>query len=389
MPHTEADASALLLQMLAVFGALVGRTAHFTVGGTRHFLNLYVVLVGSSAKSRKGTSWGVVRKIFEWVEVDFVRNNIASGLSSGEGLIHRVRDERATPSPSSGRPMTDPGVLDKRLVVVEGEFASVLKVATRDGNTLSPTLRNAWDGESLESLTKNSAEKATDPHIAVIGHISDTELRSSLGDTEQANGFANRFLIAKVFRSKYLPQGGSVDEGALTSEVSNLTAALVHARVVGEMRRDADADRLWEEVYPWLSRDRFGLCGAITARAEAQTMRLACLFALLDEAETIGEVHLAAALEVWLYCEDSANEIFGNAIGNRVADVIDKALGARTDGMTRTEISQLFSGNCKKRELDFALDLLRTAGRASSRTEESKGGRPVEKWFAVGNENIQ
>ena len=38
------------------------------------------------------------------------------------------------------------GVRDKRLLVFEGEFAQVLRVMRRDGNTLSGILRNAWDG---------------------------------------------------------------------------------------------------------------------------------------------------------------------------------------------------------------------------------------------------
>ena len=57
-PHTEAQPEALLLQLLAAFGNLIGPAPHCMVGSTRHALNLFVVLVGESSKARKGTTGG-------------------------------------------------------------------------------------------------------------------------------------------------------------------------------------------------------------------------------------------------------------------------------------------------------------------------------------------
>jgi len=82
-PNTEADPAAILLQFLAAFGALVGRGPHYLVEGDEHHANLYVLLVGATAKGRKGTSWGRVRQIFERM-TDWKPH--ASGLSSGEGI---------------------------------------------------------------------------------------------------------------------------------------------------------------------------------------------------------------------------------------------------------------------------------------------------------------
>ena len=62
-------------------------------------------------------------------------------------------------------------------MVVESEFASILKQTQRTGNTLSVILRNAWDGATLRSLTKNSPLKATAPHVSVVGHCTIEELR--------------------------------------------------------------------------------------------------------------------------------------------------------------------------------------------------------------------
>ena len=90
-PHTEADPAAILVQTLVSFGALVGRGPHYRVEGDKHHANLYALMVGATAKGRKGTSWGRVREIFERIEE---WKHHVSGLSSGEGVKFHVRDAR-------------------------------------------------------------------------------------------------------------------------------------------------------------------------------------------------------------------------------------------------------------------------------------------------------
>ena len=104
--------------------------------------------------------------------------------------------------------ITDQGVTDKRLFVVESEFASALRAAQRQGSTLSATIREAWDSGNLRTLTKNDPITATGAHICIVGHITADELRAELTATDSANGFANRFLFVAVKRSKLLPFGG-------------------------------------------------------------------------------------------------------------------------------------------------------------------------------------
>ena len=62
-PHTEADPAAILTQLLVCCGALIGRDAYFQVEATRHHPNEFLVLVGDSAKARKGSSFDHVAKL--------------------------------------------------------------------------------------------------------------------------------------------------------------------------------------------------------------------------------------------------------------------------------------------------------------------------------------
>src|SRR5262249_18350985 len=91
-PSTEADPVALLAQTLVAFGNVIGRGAHFTVGGDDTHAHELAVLVGRTSKARKGTSWGRVIRLFHEAAEEWASERVQSGLSSGEGVIWAVRD---------------------------------------------------------------------------------------------------------------------------------------------------------------------------------------------------------------------------------------------------------------------------------------------------------
>lgn len=193
------------------------------------------------------------------------------------------------------------------------------------------------------------------------------------------NGFANRFLFARVTRARVLPFGG--DRPDLTGIATRLGKVIAkrHAeRVIGWSKPAAD---IWIEVYPELSEGRPGLIGAVTSRAEAQTLRLALTYALLDGATAIEEAHIKAALAVWDYCDASAASIFGRTVGDPVADEIMVMLKGAPDGLNRTDISNAFGRNRSSDEIGRALASLQAAGRVRVESTPT-GGRPAERWFS-------
>ncbi len=395
-PHSEADPLGLAVQLLAGVGSIIGRGPHFLVEGDEHHVNTFSVLLGATSKGRKGTSWGRVRQVLALVDPTWAEKRIQSGLSSGEGLIWAVRDaimkmekvrakEKGDP-PTYTQVVADPGIEDKRLIVQEGEFASVLRVLQRDGNTLSAIVRNAWDGrETLQSLTKNSLAKATKAHITIVGHITVSEVRRYLDRTELGNGFANRYCWFCIKRSKVLPEGGSLDPIELMPLIETLRPRVASARELGRIHFDAEARELWRAAYGFLSEGRPGMFGAVTARAEAQCLRWALLYALLDGAREIRAQHLWAAFGLWAYAEESAQFVFGDALGDPMADEILRALRNNPGGMARTAIRNTFSNNKSGEAIGRALGLLAEHGLARPLTTTLTGdrGRPAEIWVAT------
>ncbi len=383
-PHSESDPVAVLIQFLACAGSIIGSCPFYQVEGTRHRANLFGVLVGESAKARKGTSWDRISEIVRIADERWYSERAKSGLSSGEGLINEVRDEhKKWNAKDNAWEIIDPGISDKRLMVTEPEFASLLAVAERHGSTISSVIRKAWDGGKLATLTRSSSLCATGAHISIIGHITEDELRARLTRTDTANGFGNRFLFLLVRRSKMLPFGGD----ALADEVifslgERLKAAIASASIIGRVGWTSSARDAWKTIYGRLSEGQPGLLGAVTSRAEAQSVRLALIYALLDGASNIDLPHIKAALAVWEYAEASAAHIFGASLGDPVADEILRAIQNSPEGVSRTAIRDLFGRNQSGDRIGAALALLITRGRARFEKRIS-GGRPLEVWSAV------
>jgi hypothetical protein len=375
-PHTEADPVAILIQALVATGNLFGRTAHWVVESDKHYCVLNCVLVGDTARARKGVSWRRVKSVLE--DVDSTWPQPASGLSSGEGLIYAVRDASRGP-----RGKVDRGVTDKRLLVVEEEFVRPLVCAKREGNILSAVVRAAFDTGDLRNLTRNSPDKATGAHISIIGHVTRQELLRHLDQTDYANGYANRILWPCVRRSKELPDGGQSHALDFSRVDSQLQAALKFCDPPPELRRDPEAAELWHSEYSRLSGSGPGLIGAVLSRGDAYVMRIATVYAVLDCSNLIKPCHLQAALAVWKYCEDSAHFIFGDILGDPEADTILAALKqAGANGLNRTQISELFARNKSSAQIERALVFLHTNGRVEQRITPSGGGRRIETWFA-------
>jgi hypothetical protein len=137
-------------------------------------------------------------------------------------------------------------------------------------------------------------------------------------------------------------------------------------------------------VYPDLSSGKPGLLGAVISRAEAQVMRLACLYAVMDKSNTITTKHLLAAIALWDYCEASARYIWGDATGDPVADRILGGVRHTDGGLSRTEISGLFLRHVSSSRIDLALVSLEALN-LIQRIKQETGGRPVERWTAIAN----
>ncbi|WAM35593.1 helix-turn-helix transcriptional regulator [Caldicellulosiruptor acetigenus] len=379
---TEAAPEALLINFLVAFGNMVGRRAWLEVGGDRHYPNLFAVLVGDTASGRKGSSWSIIERVFEKVDQSYILNNVRNGTVSGEGIIYHVRDPIFKWDKNSETyEMIDPGVEDKRLLIIESEFASLLRVMKREGNTLSPLLRNAWDGKAkLETLSKTNYARATNAHISLIGHITFDELKKELSDVEKMNGFGNRFLWLCVRRSKLLPNPPQIPEDKLTG-LGLWIKDMVAKAPEGPISKTDAAKEVWALIYEKYADKGEGETAALIGRAEAQILRLSLIYALMDGSDRITPEHICTARLVWDYCQKSVEFIFSEFNREKESSMVLNLLTALKDKpLSQSEIAiNVFKGHITANKLVKLLKKLNAQGLIEAKKEKT-AGRPKTLW---------
>ncbi|MFE2186886.1 DnaB-like helicase N-terminal domain-containing protein [Streptomyces sp. NPDC059455] len=370
-PTSEADPIAVLVNLLSAAGAAIGRRPHLMVGNDRHPCLIWALTIGPTSSGRKGSATSTARRVLSEALPDFFGpEHTPRGLNSGEGLIEYVKDDDSEDASHAS--------VDKRLWVLESEYAVTMSRGRREGSSLPGVLRQAWDGDSLGSMVRDSL-KATDPHIAILGHITPEEFRAKMQDSEMAGGTYNRFLPIFCHRNLILP--GS--RGASPELVDNLAAGwrtvLADAASVEEVKFSPDAWSLYcDEVYPALSEDDSagGVIAQFTARAAPYVQRAAMVYALCDHTDTIAEHHMRAAWHLLDYARASAVHLLGNVSGDPKVDKLATAVrAAGAEGLTGEQVRKLFKSTGKAERERLTAALLDLPG--YSRTQKPTAGRPT------------
>lgn len=364
-PHTEADPVGLLGSLLATVGACMSHQK-FIYQGSAQGPNIFVVLVGDTATGRKGTAGSIIRDIMSAAYQPWEKLVVA-GLGSGEALVTHLKRLEGE---------------EHRALVLESEFGRLLTVMSREGSTLSPVVRDAWDGAPIGRFLAREQALVTWHHVGILAHVTPIELRAKLDTAEAANGFGNRFAWLAVRRTRLVPFP-EMPRTAASPYLRDLHDAIVDAQTPGELKWSPEARERWEVLYSSIAlRAPYGVTGSLLARTEAQVARFALLYALLDRSETVDIDHLLAAEAVWSYAEQSVRHIFGQSTGNRMADAL---LDYLRDGPMGWEQAKRALGARTAADLREAVKYLETLGLAEVRTGAPVGrGRPERVISGVG-----
>ena len=274
-------------------------------------------------------------------------------------------------------------------LIMEPEWAQLSSVGRREGATLSPLIRQGWDGDVLTLRTVGTRRPESRGRARFAGRPCHCRrIRAKLTDLEIANGFANRHAFVLVRRLKLLPDGGGVDGMVLEHLGQRTKQALVDAHQCARMSRSSEAKHLWEQLYFQMARDEpDGLVGSVIARDSAQALRLSMIYALTDGSPVIERHHLEAAWSAWSYCRQSASWIFGNASGNRIVDRLWSALeGAGDSGLDRTQIHEVFGRNVHAPQINAAIQWLAERDHAfdprrSTAVVRTTNGKSSTRWI--------
>lgn len=392
---TETNAYAIAANFMAYLSCAAGRGVYLPIGNTRHHARLFCLHIGRSGRGRKGDAVSLVLRIDEALRAmdsRFAPQVHRGGLSTREGLAALIHDGYR-----QGR-QDVPAIEDKRLWVVESEFANVLHQGRRDGNTLSAALRDCWDGVDLKPATKTNRVYANNPHVCLSGAISPSELTALMSARELTNGFANRFLMIWAERTRMLPFPKETPQTTVEHLAARTREMLAFVRADrhgdrNHLRMDLSPQAQWRyaQLYRGELNDDLGdgVVGALLERRAPMLLRLAMLMALTDLQTRIDAQHLDAAMAWVRHATASIRFVFVSAADEaklaQVLELSNRVLAfLRERGQaTRSQISsECFRGKASKTQIDATLGHLMASTPSKitvQRTERSDGapGAPL------------
>ncbi|MBK7989842.1 MAG: hypothetical protein IPK05_06985 [Comamonadaceae bacterium] len=371
---TETNPFAIAANFITYLSCAIGRGVYLPIGNTWHHNRIFCLHIGRSGRGRKGDAVQLVLRIDQALrELDyrFAPQIHRGGLSSREGLVALMHDGYR-----QGKHEI-PAVDDKRLWVVESEFANVLHQGRRDGNTLSAALRDCWDGVDLKPATKSNRLYASHPHVCLSGAISPSELTGLMNARELTNGFANRFLMIWAERTRILPFPKETPRATVERLARKTLGVLAFVRADRHEERDhlrmelsPQAQWRYAQLYRSELNEDVGdaTVGALLERRAPMLLRLAMLLALTDLQTRIDVPHIDAAMAWIRHATASVRYVFVSAADEaKLAQVLEmsnrvQAFLRERGQATRSQISsECFRGKVPKAVIDASLEHLLAA----------------------------
>jgi hypothetical protein len=373
--NSEAPPAGVAMALLSFISASAGRGLYLPVGDDFHHPLLMFVHVARTNLG-KGVSFGLLRRVKRVIRDSFLvtcpgllAHEHTGGLSTREGLAALIPDARPNKEGD-----LEGGTEDKRAFIVESEFANVLTLARRQGNTISTALRDCWDGADLSPLTKNDRISCTDPHVALLANITPSELTNLLTPGDVNNGFANRLLFVLAESGKSIPDPQPCPQPEVDDLARRIADVVTWAK--GSYPADKDSRRmelsesakaLRNAHYERLKRPiDEPFLAALLARGRAHVLRLAMLFAICDKSLVIDDKHFLAALAWVTLWQQSCLFIFRRVANEAKAEktTADAAkliqyLTEKQTAVSRTDISKAcFGGHASAGRISAAVELL-------------------------------
>jgi len=365
---TEANPVAVMAGAMAWLSSAMGRNIGLFAGNAWHGIRLNTVHVGRSSVGRKGDSLALLKRTIKAMateRTELLPKKHEGGLSTREGLAMLIHDDYY-----AGKEMIE-GIIDKRLFVIEEEFCNVLSQSKREGNTLSACVRGLFDGVSIQPAAK-SGVWASNPHIAIHGCITPTELRTKMSEGEMGNGFANRFMIFWAERTciNAFPRRASDDEvDGLAEKFRDVIEFGLSGYPIGKdtvtLKLLPGARAAYEQAYREFNTPHPGgerITGLLARRAPI-LLRMAGLFAITDRTLEISAQHIQAAHAWMAYFAQSVHFIFPPSTNSAEHETLrnehSEKLNAWLKGkgwQARTAITrECFAGHVNAPAVDAAL----------------------------------
>ena len=163
--------------------------------------------------------------------------------------------------------LEDEGVAEKRLFLLESEFARLLSVAERRDNTTSAVLQASY-GTRVTRGRWRRTRRTGDGRARDAGRSHHAwRAESQAGRRRSHQRLRQPVPVRLLARSKLLPDGDSVPDDVVRGLGEMVAGVFPVAKCVTRVELNPDAKGLWREQYEQLSSPPVGMLGDVLARA--------------------------------------------------------------------------------------------------------------------------
>jgi hypothetical protein len=359
---TEAADEFLFAGLLTIIGAMLGRRCYIWMA-KEVYPNIYVVIVGDTARTRKTTAISYAEETQKGVDPNVI---FSSGISTTQGLISMLQlpsakeledfDEAYKENPNLQLPkplemylaQNNAGRLEYegfRLLYYEREFSALLKKTLKDySSDFIETLTQAYDmPPELDNHSMTNPISAPKPCVSVLGATTYGKLRRRLLAEEIEGGFANRFMyfVGERKPPKSLPPRPN-------QNLLNTITTILHDTTTKwnytEFKLSDEAFKLWDDFYcrEYSTEYDSVAIDEVIARLTTHTLKIALIYAATENNEpVINAEQMQAAIDVAEYLRKSALKIFAMRSGAKYAKIEEMILifmQEQDGGITATEV---------------------------------------------------
>ncbi len=320
-PTTESPAAFQLGVALTTIGAMMGRQVAVRYNSDPLYSNLFTVLVGRSNKTRKDTA--IKRTI----------RTLTEPITSGSSIMnHGITVVRNV---GSSQALLNDLKEHQNVLLYITELSTLIGNARRKGTeTIAPTMMEAFDTPTvMQNKAMGNQIEARFPYLSMLAAVQPEILTSLMTSDDMSSGFANRIFFICGSPTAPLPLAPELDWAVMRALFMELWGIRQKYNEGTTIQLSSEAVALWSDWYvkDWHAAAANAEEEALKQRHHVFIMKIALIYAICDQAQSISADHLKRAMDIVAWMWRHVQELSGGwgrsingQIENRVLSTLER-----------------------------------------------------------------
>jgi len=375
---TEAPPSYHFFTFITAISMLLGRNAYMLWGPDKLYTNLWTMIVGQTGRARKSTAINRGCDILNRVTPD---TQILPSLSTWEGLLTAMQ---RNDNDLSGQ--NELNIKNEITMIAMSEFDGFLKKSRNENIAhMLPNLCDIYDMfKPARSVTKGTPICIKNYFVSMICGIQPEVLENAFQTGDIHGGFAGRFCYVYDSSNKEIPIPVWNKEKEYGNILDELNQIKLSFNIETQILFHDSCIPIWSDFYHDYRNPNIHhpLLMQINERMQNHVLKIAIIFAILDNKPSIMPTHLNNAIAIAYWLMNNNKRLFGSLGLDKQSKLESKIIELIChDCNNRRDIYQKLSGRTSARELQLSLEGLIKAGIIYEKITKNPKGSPSKKYI--------